>query len=287
MVTLPANGSYALSIGDVQQKGGPEYAYRLRIGAPRPDFELRVTPSAVNGGVNANVPLTVHALRRDGFADAITLSLKDAPRGVTLAGAAIPAGSDQVRITLSPAQLQREPVRLVLEGRATVGGKEVVRQAVAAEDMMQAFFYRHLVAESELKLVVRRGAAFRTPPRTVGPRVLEIPADGAIGLRVEATLPPKSQIEKVSYQLNDPPPGISIQRISQNAGGTEIFVRCDGAKAKVGLQGNLIVDISGERTPPAAGGRPAGARQRVPLGTLPAVPFEVVSGATTTTTAMR
>ena len=282
MVTLPAGGSYALSIGDAQQKGGPEYAYRLRIGAPRPDFELRVTPSAVNAGVNANVPLTVHALRKDGFAGAIALSLKDAPRGVMLAGATIPAGSDQVRITLSPAQMEREPVRLVLEGRAMVGGKEVVRQAVAAEDMMQAFFYRHLVSESELKLAVRRGAAFRTAPRTVGPRVLEIPAGGAIGLRVEATLPPKSQIENLHYELNDPPPGISIQRISQNAGGTEIFLRCDAAKAKVGLQGNLIVDISGERTPPAANGRPAGARQRVPLGTLPAVPFEVVSGATKT-----
>ena len=282
MVTLPAGGSYALSIGDAQQKGGPEYAYRLRIGAPRPDFELRVTPSAVNAGVNANVPLTVHALRKDGFAGAIALSLKDAPRGVMLAGATIPAGSDQVRITLSPAQMQREPVRLVLEGRAMVAGKEVVRQAVAAEDMMQAFFYRHLVSESELKLAVRRGAAFRTAPRTVGPRVLEIPAGGAIGLRVEATLPPKSQIENLHYELNDPPPGISIQRISQNAGGTEIFLRCDAAKAKVGLQGNLIVDISGERTPPAANGRPAGARQRVPLGTLPAVPFEVVSGATKT-----
>jgi hypothetical protein len=178
--------------------------------------------------------------------------------------------------------MQREQVRLMLEGRATVGGKQVVRQAVAAEDMMQAFFYRHLVSESELKLVVRWGAAFRTPPRTVGPRVLEIPAGGAVGLRVEATLPAKSQIEKVSFELNDPPPGISIQRISQNAGRTEIFLRCDGAKAKLGLQGNLIVDISGERTPPAANGRPAGARQRVPLGTLPAVPFEVVSGATTT-----
>jgi len=54
------------------------------------------------------------------------------------------------------------------------------------------------------------------------------------------------------------------------------------AKGKPGLQGNLFVDISGERTPPAASGRPAGARQRVPLGTLPAVPFEVVSGAAKT-----
>jgi hypothetical protein len=286
MMTLPTSGIYSLSIGDAQQKGGPEYAYRLRISAPRPDFELRVTPSGVNSGVNASIPLTVHALRKDGFSGAIELALKNGPRGFSLAGAVIPAGRDQVRITLTtPPPILREPLELALEGRATVGGKEVVRQAVPAEDMMQAFFYRHLVAESELKLVVRRGGAFRTPPRTVGARVLEIPAGGAIGLRVEATLPAKSQIEKVSYELNDPPPGISIQRISQNAGGTEIFLRCDAAKAKPGLQGNLIVDISGERTPPAANGKPAGARQRVPLGTLPAIPFEVVSG--TMKTAMR
>ena len=282
MVTLPANGSYSVSIGDAQQKGGPEYAYRLRIGAPRPDFELRVTPSGVNAAVNANVPLTVHALRKDGFAGAIALDLKDASRGLTLAGAEIPAGLDQVRITLASTELQREPLKLLLEGRATVEGKEVTRQAVPAEDMMQAFFYRHLVSESELKLAVRRGAQLRAPARIAGPRVLEIPAGSAIGLRVEALLPPKSLIENVHYELNDPPAGISIQRVSQNAGGTEIFVRCDAAKAKPGLQGNLIIDISGERTPPAADGKPAGARQRVPLGTLPAVPFEVVNGAAKT-----
>jgi hypothetical protein len=38
MATLPAGGTYYLSIGDAQHQGGPEYAYRLRISAPRPDF---------------------------------------------------------------------------------------------------------------------------------------------------------------------------------------------------------------------------------------------------------
>ena len=281
MVTLPASGSYSLSIGDAQQKSGPEYAYRLRIGAPRPDFELRVTPSGINTGVNASIPLTVHALRKDGFSGAIALALKDAPRGYSLAGAVIPAGRDQVRITLTvPPPVQREPLKLALEGRATVGGKEVTRLAVPAEDMMQAFFYRHLVVESELKLTVRRGAAFRTPARVVGPQTLEIPVGGTVRVRVEASLPPNSPIEKMRYELNDPPEGISIQETAPVPGGAELVLRSDGAKAKAGLRGNLIIDISGERTPPAANGRPAGARQRVPLGTLPAVPFEIVPGAT-------
>ena len=82
---------------------------------------------------------------------------------------------DQVRITLASSQLQREPLKLVLEGRATVEGNEVTRQAVPAEDMMQAFFYRHLVPESELKLVVRRGAQLRAPARIAGARVWKYP----------------------------------------------------------------------------------------------------------------
>jgi hypothetical protein len=116
----------------------------------------------------------------------------------------------------------------------------------------------------------------------MGARTLEIPAGGTVSLRVEALLPPNSAIENVRYELNDPPEGIAIQKTTPIPGGADIVLRCDGAKAKPGLEGNLIIDIAGERTPPAANGRPAGTRQRVPLGTLPAVPFEIVDGAAKT-----
>jgi hypothetical protein len=280
LTTLPTTGSYYLYLGDTQQKGGPEYAYRLRISAPRPDFELRVTPSGINAGAGTSVPVTVHAVRKDGFSGDIALALQDAPRALSLAGAAIPAGLDQVRLTLMvPAQLQREPLKLVLEGRATVEGREITRRAVPAEDMMQAFFYRHLVPASDLKVTVRRGAALRTPAR-VGAGTLRVPAGNTVRLRAEVSLPPNSPIEKVLYELNDPPAGIAIKETLPVPGGVEIVLQCDAAKAKAGLKGNLIIDISGERTPPpAANGRPAAAnRQRVPLGTLPAVPFEIVKG---------
>jgi hypothetical protein len=278
MATLPANGSYLLYIGDAQQNGGPEYAYRLRIGAPRPDFELRVTPSGINATVNASVPLAVHAIRRDGFSGPIALSLKAAPRGLALAGAVIPAGVDQVGVTLTaPPPAQHEPLKLVLEGSATIDGKEVTRQAVAAEDMMQAFFYRHLVPESELQLAVRRGALFRTPARVVGADTLKIAAGNTARLRTVVDLPPNSRIENLRYELNDPPEGVAIEETIPVSGGAEIVLRCDPAKAKPGQRGNLIIEISGERTPPAANGKPAGARQRIALGTLPAVPF-VITG---------
>jgi hypothetical protein len=278
LTTLPANGAYYLYLGDVQQKGGAEYAYRLRLGAPQPDFELRVTPSAINAGAGMNVPVAVHAIRRDGFSGAIELALKDAPRGLSLAGAAIPAGQDQVRLTLAvPPQAPREPLKLVLEGHALVQGKEVTRQAVPAEDMMQAFFYRHLVPAADWKMSVRRGAALRTPAK-VNAAALKIQAGNTVRLRAEVALPPNSPIGKVQYELNDPPPGIAIREAVSVPGGAEIVLQCDAAKTQAGLKGNLIIDISGERTLPPGNGRPAAAnRQRVPLGSLPAVPFEITA----------
>lgn len=46
------------------------------------------------------------------------------------------------------------PVNLVIEGRATVNQQTLVREAVPAEDYMQAFLWRHLVPAEELKVLV-------------------------------------------------------------------------------------------------------------------------------------
>ena len=98
---LPSAGTYYLHLYDAQNQGGPEYAYRLRISPPRPDFELRVVPSSINARAGTAVPITVHALRRDGFNGPIDLELKDAPAGFSLSGATIPAGQAKVRLTLT------------------------------------------------------------------------------------------------------------------------------------------------------------------------------------------
>jgi hypothetical protein len=225
------------------------------------------------------VPVTVHAIRRDGFAGEIRLSLKNAPKGMTLAGAVVPAGRDQVRLTLSvPAQPQpqREPLSLQVEGRATINGAEVARQALPAEDMMQAFFYRHLVPAEDLKVAIRRGNTFRVPPQAVVPQSLKIPAGGTVRVPVQAVFPANNQIEKLVYELSDPPAGVELKETRPNPNGAELFLVCDAAKAKAGETGNLIITISGERKAAANGSAPAN-RQPIPLGTLAAVPFEVVA----------
>jgi hypothetical protein len=157
-VRLPADGTYYVHIGDVQNKGGPEYAYRLRISPPRTDFELRLAPSSLTVRGGTSTPITVYALRRDGFSGEIALALKGAPTGFTLSSDRVPAGQDQVTLTLTVRPMPaKELVSLRLEGRATIEGHEVVRPVVPAEDMMQAFAYRHLVPAQELMVAVRPG----------------------------------------------------------------------------------------------------------------------------------
>ena len=277
--TLPANGTYYLYLGDTQQKGGPEYAYRLRVSPPRPDFDLRVTPSGINAPGGWNVPITVYALRKDGFSGDIELALKDAPRGFTLSGGIVPAGQNQVRLTLTTPLLQsREPFSLSLEGRALIQGHEIHRLAVPAEDMMQAFAYHHLVPEKELRVAVPRRGMFRTPPRVIGEQPVKIPAGGTVRLQVQVPIPPNNVLEKVDFELSEPPEGIELgEKTSLVQDRAEIVLKCDGTKAKVGTKGNLIIIISAERPLPAANQRPLATRQRVPLGALPAIPFEIVS----------
>ncbi|MGA2724143.1 MAG: PPC domain-containing protein [Bryobacteraceae bacterium] len=278
LTTLPAKGTYYLYLGDAQQKGGPEYAYRLRISAPRPDFDLRVTPSSINVSGGLTVPITVHALRKDGFSGDIALALKGAPKGFTMIGGLLPASQDEVRLTLTvPPQPQPAPLSLSLEGRATIQGREVSRLAVPADDMMQAFAYRHLVPASDLKVAVRRGAMLRVPIKVSSQEPLEIPAGGTARFQVHVPTLPANFAPRVQYELSEPPEGIALRGASPGRDGTEIVLACDAAKAKPGLRGNLIVNISAERVAQAANGAPPANRQRVSLGTLPAVPFEIVA----------
>ncbi|OHB77077.1 MAG: hypothetical protein A2Z34_11260, partial [Planctomycetes bacterium RBG_16_59_8] len=59
LARLPKDGVYCVQLADSQQQGGREYGYRLRIGPPRPDFSLCVSPSSLNlrGGLCS--PITV------------------------------------------------------------------------------------------------------------------------------------------------------------------------------------------------------------------------------------
>ena len=271
-VKLPADGTYYLWLGDAQHQGGAEYGYRLHLGLARPDFDLRVVPSSINVRGNTSVPITVYALRRDGFTGEIALDLPDSGRTFTLSGARIPANQDKVRLTLTaPATAAEGLYDVTFEGRATIQGRQVIHLATPAEDMMQAFAYRHLVPSKELRVdVTGRGPALQILSKIP----VRIPVGGEVRMRV--AVPAARFLDNIQLELSEPPDGIAIKNPTPGGSNAEVIVSCDAAKAKPGLQGNLILMASGERGGDSAKGK-GQQKQRVPLGAFPAIPFEVVA----------
>jgi len=282
-VTLPADGTYFLRLGDAQHEGGPKYAYRLRISPPRPDFALRVVPSAINAVSWQLKPITVFALRKDGFDGEIVLSFQGDPAGILMDGGLVPAGQDKVRVTLALARwLGFEPLSLCLQGRATIDGEEVVRAAVPAEDMMQAFIYRHLVPVEELTLVLPGSGS--PPKRPEDPSTfqsmwsllvelpIKIPAGG--DAEVLARAPWDATRGEIQLELSDPPEGITVEFVSCVDRTVTLVLHSDAEKAKPGLKGNLIANGYQKRTETNKEGKTR--EYRSFLGPLPAIPFDVI-----------
>lgn len=276
-LTLPADGTYYLCLRDAQRAGGPEYGYRLRVSAPLPDFALRVVPSSITLRAGTTIPVSVYALRKDGFTNEIRLALKNAPPGFALNGALVPPGQDQVRLTLSgPASPRETPFHLALEGSALIQGHTVTRQAVPAEDMMQAFAYRHLVPAQEWEAaVIGRFRARAGFARIMDELPIKIPAGGTA--HVQVSVPANTFFGKVELELSDPPEGIAMQRVAVANGTSELLLACDAAKIKPGTRGNLIVNAFVETSAANPNKKANANRRRAPAGSLPAIPYEITA----------
>jgi len=155
MVKLPADGTYYVHVGDVAHSGGEEYAYRLRLSAPRPDFALYTVPSSVGLRGKGSGAVSVQAVRKDGFAGPIKIGLKDPPSGISATPVSLSPTQDVTRLAVRTTLADTsQPVRLAIEGVAKIGQRDVAHAAVPAEDRMQAFLWRHLVPAEELKVLV-------------------------------------------------------------------------------------------------------------------------------------
>jgi hypothetical protein len=269
---LPADGAYDVVVRDATGHGGEEYGYEVRIGPPRPDFELYTTPSAWNLPAGTVYPVTVHVVRKDGFDGAIDLSLVGAPEGVEIGGGRIPPGVERIQVTLAAYRARPGPtVAVRLEGRAMIAGEEVVRTATPAEDMMQAFLNRHLVPARELLLTISRRRGGMSPmERRGGPAALS--ARGMARIKVHGGRLPQGR--KVEFELSDPPPGITLRDVTPADDGILLVVDVDPKQVKKGDAGNLIVEVYVEIPPDKSRGRRTATRYFV--GTLPAIPYEVV-----------
>ena len=273
---LPKDGAYYVHLADSQHHGSGAHSYRFRIAPAEGDFSLRVTPSSLTIPANSTVPIGVHALRTDGFEGPIELFIKTPDTGMTISGGIIPAGKNSIHMTLTAVNKEGgKPFALELEGCAQVGDKSLRRIAAGADDMMQAFLFRHLVPVQEL-LVWPRKSQWRMPPvELVGPNPVRIPAGGSV--RVTLKTKPRPFLKEIDLELYQPPAGIILQDVAVVQGELSFVLQADkNAAPEKDILDNLIIQTFREYTPKQKEGKLAAEKRRDSMGIIPAIPIQII-----------
>ena len=81
--TAPAEGVYAFSLRDRRGRAGPGYLYRLAVLPERPSVSVSVAADQFTTQAGKDLSLEINVGRQFGFADTVTVSLTEAPDGVT------------------------------------------------------------------------------------------------------------------------------------------------------------------------------------------------------------
>ncbi len=124
-LTAATAGKYSIEVQDrFHSRGGPEFAYRLRVERARPDFDLQLSLASLTiprGDASAKAPrgqanLRITANRRGNITDPIFLHVDGLPSGVTLAKEAVmPAGQSTFDLSFKvepTANIQAFPMRI-------------------------------------------------------------------------------------------------------------------------------------------------------------------------------
>jgi len=272
-VTFPETGIYYIQISDALNHGGKAYAYRLRISNPQPDFTLFSSPSTLNALAGGTVPITVYAIRKEGFTGPIKIISKN--KKLKISGGVIPENRDKIIMTLTALPEEYDYINLVkLIGKAKIKGNEIVRRVIPADNTMQAFLYRHLVgAKESLFFCKKLNRRAKPPVRIIGSMPVkikngsetEIFFKSAVGRRI---------FKKLKIELDNPPEGITITNINLTANGFAIKLHADNKILKPNYKDNLIFAVYNNIPKPKNKKRKTN-RKNFRITTLPAVPIEI------------
>ncbi len=133
----PEDGVFFAAVGDLTQRGGPDYYYRLALSRPAPGVTATSEPHAFKIKAGESVPIKVKVGFSHGFAVPLTLQARCLPEGVTAAPATIPPGGGEVELTLkapdaaSPAS---QPFQLVLQPASGLPEFFVVHRLISTSE---------------------------------------------------------------------------------------------------------------------------------------------------------
>lgn len=260
---IPEDGIYYLKIIDIQQNGGSEYIYRIRVSEAKPDFNIFVFPSSLNISRGGTIPFNIYIVRKDGFNEDVEIYLKNYPKGLKISSNKIPKGKDKISLTITADSsfTPNKPFPIEIIGKAEINGEIVEKKAIPCDEVMQAFAYFHFVPADELFVFIKR--QFQNITITLDQEELKIHPGKKI--KITGKITGFNQNEKIILEVKNPSEGITISdiKIENNKITFDLII---DSKLKQGFKDNIIIEIFREM----ANG------QKISSGFLPALSLEVI-----------
>jgi hypothetical protein len=138
-------GNYKLVVEDVLQSSGVDYFYMLERKPATSDFEVFVSPANITIPKGGTATFVLDIVSPDKKNPRLDLELQGLPRGFKTSSLEVRGNKWEVSVT-APEKTKEQKLELKVLARNKTNGKNEameVQQAVAADNMMQAFYYMH------------------------------------------------------------------------------------------------------------------------------------------------
>lgn len=220
----PTDGVYIARVREMQGKFGPESSYRLLVRHPKPDYNLKLTPSTFSPVPGSGIPVNVEIDRLDGFDAAVDVKISGLPPGFLAPSLVVPKGENSASFSMFAQKDAKNPPstqgKWTVKSSAIIGGVKSEKELQfdppklgAKGDLITTTASEALEvkAGSEVKILVKieRGNGFtgRVPLDVRGlphgSRVLDIGLNGILVTPKETerlvTIQVDSWIEPGSY----------------------------------------------------------------------------------------
>lgn len=140
--TLPVSGTYKIEISDLNNAGGKDFRYRLKLGKIEPDFNVYTVRSMCNISPKGEGSVKALIERTGGFTGEIRISgdRNYVPPQV------VKADAKEFNLRLrNPERRKAPPKNITIYAEADINGRVVRKKVVAADIFNQAFAYDHLL----------------------------------------------------------------------------------------------------------------------------------------------
>ena len=214
-----------------------------------------------------SVVVTVAADRRYGLGGDIGLAVQNLPPGFTSSDAVIPAGQPQAKLTITaPPDAPLTVFAPVIVGTTTLNNQPWTRPAVGAEDVMQAFSYRHVVPTKEFVVAVVETSLFSLATNAPPKDGLEVKQGAEVQIVVKAVRKEGAKFP-INLAVVDAPAGITVKTAPIPEDKDEVPITLSVPKpAPAGWKVNVILNGT------LSTGKETATR------TAPAIPIKIVAG---------